>query len=148
MAAIQTRPYKIGNFVKKEFWTDEMWCREAITITYAGITAANRVNGQIVYKATAGATKYVAMPATVDVALGKVAIVIDNEFENLVKADEALGSPTGDVVVTALVRGQAVIRRGGLTMVDATDATDVYTMLDNQYFKLVTSFSPIGQAVA
>lgn len=146
MAAIQTYPNKIGNFVKKEFWTDEMWCREEITVTYSGINAANQENGQIVYKATAGATKYVAVPSIVDVANGKVAIIIDNEFANAVAADAALGSPTGDVKVTALVRGPAVIRKGGLSMADATDATDVYTMLGNQNFKLVNSFSPKSQA--
>lgn len=143
MAAIQTRGNKIGNFVKKEFWTDEMWCREKITVTYADI---DRENGQIVYKATAGATKFVAVPSSVDVALGKVAIIIDNEIENAINADLALGSPTGDVEVTALVRGPAVIRKGGLSMADATDATDVYTMLDNQDFKLVNTFSPKSQA--
>lgn len=144
MAAIQTRGNKIGNFVKKELWTDEMWCREEITVTYVGIT--NKENGEIVYKATAGASKYVAVPASVDVSLGKVAIIIDNEFGNLIAEDLALDTPTGDVKVTALVRGQAVIRKGGLTMADATDATDVYAMLDNQNFKLVNSFSPKSQA--
>lgn len=146
MAAIQTRPNKIGNFVKKEQWPEEMWCREEITVTYAGIDTANRVNGQIVYKATAGATEYVAVPADVDPTLGKVAIIIDNEFEDDIKADEALDTPTGDVKVTALVRGDAVIRRGGLSMADATEAADVYTMLENQGFKLVTSYSPTSQA--
>jgi len=143
MAAIQTSPNKVGNFVKKEFWTDEMWCREVVTITYAGITAQEP--GEIVYKATAGAAKYVAVPASVDVALGKVAIVIDPEFSNLV-AEDVAGAATGDVTVVALVRGPAVIRRGGLTMADATDATDVYSMLDAQDFKLVTSFSIAKQS--
>jgi hypothetical protein len=143
MAAIQTSPNKVGNFVKKEFWTDEMWCREVVTITYAGITALEP--GEVVYKATAGAAKYVAVPTSVDVALGKVAIVIDPEFSNLV-AEDVAGAATGDVKVVALVRGPAVIRRGGLTMADATDATDVYSMLDAQEFKLVTSFSIAKQS--
>lgn len=143
MGAIQTTPNKVGNFVKKEFWPDEMWCREYITVTYTGIT--KQEPGEIVYKATAAATEYLAVPSIVDVANGKVAIVIDPDFADLVAADLALGSPTGDVKVVALVQGPAVIRRGGLSMADATDATDVYTMLANQDFKLVTSFSVAKQ---
>lgn len=144
MAAIQTRPNKVGNFVKKEFWTDEMWCRKAITVTYAGIT--NLAPGEVVYKATAAAAKYVAVPTAVDVALGKVAVIIDNDFANLVAEDLALGSPTGDVSLVALVRGPAVLRRGGLTMADATDATDVYTMLENQDFSVAANFSIATQS--
>lgn len=146
MAAIQTRPNKVGNFVKKEQWPEEHWCREEITVTYAGIDGVNREPGQIVYKATAAATEYLAVPAVVDVALGKVAVIIDNDFENLIKADEALGVPTGDVKVAAMVRGDAILRKGGLTMADVTDAADVYTMLENQGFKLADKFSLKSQS--
>jgi hypothetical protein len=146
MAAIQTRPNKVGNFVKKEQWPEEHWCRDEITVTYTGIDGTDREPGQIVYKATAGATEYLAVPATVDVANGKVAVIIDNDFENLIKADEALGVPTGDVKVAAMVRGDAILRKGGLSMADETDATDVYTMLENQGFKLADKFSLKSQS--
>lgn len=144
MGAIQTRKNKVGNFLKKEMWPEEYYCREYATITYADL-ALNEA-GEVVYKANDAATKYVAVPAAVDPATANIAIVVDEEIEDLIAADQALDTPTGDIKVAVLTRGPAVIRKGGLSMADATDAADAYAVLEANGVQFAELFSTRAQS--
>lgn len=144
MPAIQTRGNKVGNFLKKEMWPEEFYCREYVTLTYASL--AKNEPGEVVYKANDAATKYLAMPAAVDPATANIAIVVDPDIDDKVAADLALGSPTGDVKVAVLVKGPAVVRKGGLSMADATDAADAYAVLEANGVQFAEFYSTSGQA--
>ena len=110
MAAVQTRKNKVGNFLKKELWPEEFFCREQGTVTYAGLGAEEA--GEIVYKANAAATEWIAVPAAVDPATALIGVIVDSEIDDKIDADKALQTPTGDVTgVAILTKGPAVLRK-------------------------------------
>lgn len=142
MAAVQTRKNKVGNFLKKEFWPEEHYCREVVTVTYAGL---NKVApGEIVWLGTTGSA-YAAVPASISTA-HSVGIIVDEYFDDKVAADLELGSPVGSVSTTILKRGPAVVRKGGLSVANATDIADVYTVLENNDILLVDFVSTYSQS--
>lgn len=143
MAAVQTRKNKVGNFLKKEFWPEENYCREVVSVTYAGLGKVEP--GEIVWKGSTGSA-YAAVPASVSTTLHTVGIIVDETFDDKVAADLQLGSPTGSVSTTILKKGPAVVRKGGLSVANATDIADVYTILKNNDILLVDYFSTASQS--
>jgi hypothetical protein len=144
MPAIQTRENKVGNWLKKELWVDEMYCRKQVLLTYANL--AKNETGEVIFNTGNVAAKWITMPAAVDPAADGIAIVFDPEITEKVAADLALGSPTGDVSVSVLYRGPAVVRDGGLSMADVTDKADAVAVLVANGVDVVTSFSFNSQA--
>lgn len=144
MPAIQTRKNKVGNFLKKELWSDQYYCRVDATLTYADL--GKQEAGEIVYKANDAATKYVAAPAAIDPATANIAIVVDDEIDDKIAEDLALDTPTGDIKVAVLTRGPAVVRKGGLSIADDTDIADAYAVLEANGVMLVDYFSTSSQA--
>lgn len=144
MAAVQTRKNKVGNFLKKEFWPEDFYCRKSATITYAGL--AKREPGEVVYKVNEAASAYSAMPSAIVLGTAQVAIIVDEYIDDLIAADLALGSPTGSVTATVMYKGPAVVRKGGLSYADATDIADVWTTLQTNGIKLVDYFSTSAQS--
>lgn len=143
MAAVQTRENKVGNFLKKELWPEEYYCREDGVVTYSGL--GKQEAGEIVYKASSAATKWVAAPAAIDPATALIGIVVDDEIGDKIAADVA-GGATGDVNVAVLIKGPAVVRKGGLSIADATDIADAYAVLDANGINLVDYFSTASQS--
>lgn len=144
MAAVQTRKNKVGNFLKKEFWPEDFYCRKSATITYAGL--AKREPGEVVYKANDAASAYVAVPAAITLGTANIAIIVDENIDDLIAADLALGSPTGSVTATVMYRGPAVVRKGGLSFADATDIADAWATLEAKGIKVVDYFSTYSQS--
>lgn len=137
MAAEQVRLNKVGNVVKKELWPEEFYCRELITLTYAGL--GKQEVGEIVVDPAASGT-YAAAGAAIDPAADLVAVVIDPTIEELIAADIA-GPATGTVDVVAIVNGPATLRKGALSIADDTDVADAYAVLVANRIKLVDFFS-------
>lgn len=139
MPAIFTRGNKVSNFLKKEFWPEEFYCRKSVTVTKAGLS--NTVSpGEVVHLDTG---KYVACPAALLPGTDELAIIVDSEW------DEKLAAATGADVenVAVLVKGPCVLRKGGLVLADETDITDAYTILEAQGFTLADKFSVLNQTL-
>jgi len=145
MAAIETRPARVSNVLKKELWPEEFYCRKVISLTYADIGATPE-NGLVVVDDGATGT-YAAIPvdATALAATDPVAIVLDPELSEKIAADVALGTPLNVVAVGALVKGPATVRVGGLSygaLVDGTGNIDIAkASLETSGINIATHFS-------
>lgn len=144
MAAVQTRKNKVGNFLKGEFWPEEFYCRKSATITYAGLEKYEA--GEVVYKANDAASAYLAVPAAITLGTANIAIIVDENFDQLVADDLALNSPVGSVTATVMFRGPAVVRKGGLSYADGTDIADAWATLEANGIKLVDLYSTASQS--
>ena len=143
MAAVQTRKNKVGNFLKKEFWPEDFYCRKSATITYAGL--AKREPGEVVYKVNDAASAYSAVPSAIVLGTANIAIIVDENIDDLIAADVA-GAATGSVTATVMYRGPAVVRKGGLSVADLTDIADVWATLTANGIKLVDYYSTASQS--
>lgn len=138
MAAIFTRGNKVSNFLKKEFWPEEFYCRKNVTITKAGLSNTNQA-GEVVHLV---AGKYVACPAALLPGTDELAVIVDSEWDN-----KLLASTGADIEgVAVLVKGPCVLRKGGLVLADETDIVDAYTILEAQGFTLADNFSIANQS--
>lgn len=97
---------KVSDFLKKEFWVEERWCRVSGTVT---VPAGGIEPGQVLTE-TGG--KWV-VPTSGFVAGGKVAIVVD---------ETSVEKPAGDTKLGLLVKGPAIVTKKGLNYGEATAA--------------------------
>lgn len=119
MAILQERLNKVGNVLAMEYRPDRRYCRQILTVTYAG-NPAMEVGEVITDEAGTGATWTPADGAGFAAGTSKAAVVIDDQVEEKIEADLALGSPVGTVDLACLVRGPAQVKRVGLNFTTAT----------------------------
>lgn len=146
MPAIQTRAPKVGGLIKKEFWTEEAYCREVVSVNIANLVLEV---GTVVWDdASAGTYAQIPANATAIVpAADSVAILIDNELE------EKVGSATtGTFDLVCLVKGPSVVAGGLMNFVGTDAATDTVaeisanialatSMMEDAGIKIETTFS-------
>jgi len=113
MAKISERLNKVGNVLVHEYKPDRRYCRDSVTVTYATAGAADMEVGEVLIL---DAGKYRELVAGDDagIASAVLGVLIDDTIEELQAADEALGSPTGDVTAAILNRGPAAVKRVGI----------------------------------
>lgn len=118
MAAIQTRPAKVGGLIKKEFWTEEAYCREVLSVDIVNLAV---VLGTVVWQnASTGTFGQIPANATAIVAADdRVAVVIDDDYLAIIN-----GATTGNFDLVCMVRGPSVLASGLFTYVGTDAATD------------------------
>lgn len=151
MAADQIRGPRLGSIIKKEFWTEESWCRKVISVTRASVEF--QLGTVVVLDVSADAANYVAIPMdTTALVAGtdSAAIIIDEDVAAKVAAAAAAGDAQVDLI--AVVKGPIVVSPANLRYAGSTAAYDTAAdwdanlalaqgMLETQGVKIVTSFS-------
>lgn len=123
MTVIATENPRLSNVVKHEYEPSLGWCREVVTVNGA---AAELVVGTVLGKVTATGKYKVAVETATDGSKVPAAVVIE---------DKSLKAST-DTGVLAIVRGPAIVSKGGLVL----DATyDNATKVDAALGALATS---------
>lgn len=123
MTVIATENPRLSNVVKHEYEPSLGWCREVVTVNGA---AAELVVGTVLGKVTATGKYKVAVETATDGSKVPAAVVIE---------DKSLKATT-DTGVLAIVRGPAIVSKGGLVL----DATyDNATKVDAALGALATS---------
>lgn len=144
MAAIETRGNKVSNFLKKEMWPEEFYCRELITVTRSGLQNVNSP-GELVYDADqTGAFAFVPDGVLTAGGTGRVAVIVDQNIEDIIAAAAAASEAT--ITVAALVKGPCVLRKGGLSYAASITFSEVEELLKYQGFTLATKFSVTAQS--
>jgi hypothetical protein len=115
MASIETRPTKIGNLVKKEFWIDNGYCRSPETLLLTG-------NAEIgmVYETDGDGTYSEVTAAKVATLDADIVVLID---------DAVYGAGTGDTLLNTLKRGPVTIVREQLKFGDVLSGGQVDTVV-------------------
>lgn len=139
MALIQTRLNKVGNVLVHEYKPDRRYCRQEVTLTYATAGAADMEVGEVVIE-DGGKYRELAAGDDPSIASATLNIVIDDQIEEKVAADLALGSPTGDVTVATMYRGPAGVKLVGLNFGGAAQA-GVIANLEAVGIDVLTKFS-------
>ena len=121
MPLIATDTKRLSNVVKQELWPDAAYCRAVVTVNEA--TAKSYVPGTVLGKVTVGGKYKIAVQTASDGSQVADAIVMDNY---------SIAGST-DTKVLVLIKGPAVIGKGGLVL----DATyDLQTEKDAVYAAL------------
>ena len=115
MASIETRPTKVSNLVKKEFWLETGYCRSAETL----LLTANAEIG-MVYETDGDGTYSEVTAAKVATLDADIVVLVD---------DAVYGAGTGDVALNALKRGPAVVVREQLKFGDALSSGQIDTVV-------------------
>lgn len=128
MAVIATDTPRFSNVVKGELWPELTYCRAVVTVNDS---AATLTVGTVLGKVTADGKYKVAVQTAVDGSQVADAIVIQ---ETVVPA-------TTDTKVLVLLKGPAVVSKGGLTLdasydLDAEKAA-VYAALEAKGIKVI-----------
>jgi hypothetical protein len=113
MAAIQTRLNKVGNFLKKELWPAEGYCRTNGTVDFDTTALGNEEVGEIVYRAVAGTGNWGAVPATL-AGGSEVGVIVDDQIEEFIATARTAGATTVEKIAI-FSNGPAQIRTGGLS---------------------------------
>lgn len=106
MAAILTTTKRVSDFLKKEFWVEERFCRKNATVT---IPSGGLDVGQVL---TLSGGKWI-VPTAGFVAGDDVAILVDETVVELAAGDHSLG---------VIVKGPAIVYSPALNYGAATKA--------------------------
>ena len=98
---------RLSNVVKQELWPETAYCRAVVTVNE--VTAKSYVPGTVLGKVTASGKYKIAVQTAADGSQNAAAIVMDNY---------SISAAT-DTKVLVLVKGPAVVSKGGLVL-DAT----------------------------
>lgn len=104
MPLIATDTKRLSNVVKQELWPDAAYCRAVVTVNEA--TAKSYVPGTVLGKVTVGGKYKIAVQTASDGSQVADAIVMDNY---------SIAGST-DTKVLVLIKGPAVIGKGGLVL--------------------------------
>ncbi|MCP4341359.1 MAG: hypothetical protein GY799_21390 [Desulfobulbaceae bacterium] len=99
MSAVLTRPAKIGNVVKQEFWADSGWCRKTVTVT---VTSGMEI-GAVLEETSVGGKGTLVVTAT---AANASCILIDKDVYT---------TGTGDHSLVVLYKGPSIVAKNALT---------------------------------
>ncbi len=107
MTLIATENKRLSNVVKQELWPDAAFCRAVVTVNEAG--AKTYVPGTVLGKVTATGKYKIAVQTAVD----------GSEVADAIVMGEHSIAATTDTSVLVLIKGPAVVSKGGLVL-DAT----------------------------
>jgi hypothetical protein len=132
MPLIATENKRLTNVLKSEFWPEQAYCRETVTVNEAA--AKSYVPGTVLGKVTATGKYKIAVQTAVDGSQTAAAIVMG----------EVAVPATTDTKVLVLVRGPAIVSKSGLVL----DATyDLQAELDAVYASLLALDIQVRDAV-
>lgn len=146
MAALQETMNSVGNFLIREQWRDRNWCRAdaAVNLTTSGATFEV---GEVVGRDATAPTAPFARLVTGLTNQTEFAIIVDERIQDPVFFNHAVSAGFGTnpttlgkvtpnwkadtVTLAVLVRGDAMVRTGGLSFgaADNTDKTAVLAAL-------------------
>jgi hypothetical protein len=139
MPKIMTRQNRVGNFLKKEFWAEERWCRQQGTFTFGSVSDADLEAGLVITRAASATGAYAAVGNSV-AATEQFAVILDNDLLDKVNAAKAASAST--VAVDVLYRGQAVVRSGGLIFTgNSASKTNAILALEGKDIRVESRFS-------
>ncbi len=107
MTLIATENKRLSNVVKQELWPDAAFCRAVVTVNEAG--AKTYVPGTVLGKVTATGKYKIAVQTASD----------GSEVADAIVMGEHSIAATTDTSVLVLIKGPAVVSKGGLVL-DAT----------------------------
>lgn len=138
MPIVSTKTKTLGNWLKREFWIEEGFCRKVVTINGP---AATLVTGTVLGKVTADGKYKVAIETAVDGSEDADAIFIGAVVSMEATATIPLNT---DTEILVLIKGAAIVGTGGLIL-DATYDNDtkvqvVYAALEAKDINVDESF--------
>ena len=138
MPIVSTKDKTAGNWLKREFWVEEGFCRKVVTINGPATTL---LTGTVLCKVTADGKYKVAIQTAVDGSE-----VADAIFIGAVNSMEATADipATTDTEILVLIKGAAIVGTSGLVL-DATYDLDaekaaVYAALEAKDINVDESF--------
>ena len=118
MTLIATENLRLSNMLKRELWSEQGYCRLAVTVNEA--TEIDYKIGQVLGKVTADG-KYVEYDGSAGDGSGVAAAIV--------LQDISIPAST-DTVVLALVKGPAIVSDGGLVFKTGVDEAAAKTNLE------------------
>lgn len=112
MAKIQERLNKVGNTLVMEYRPDRRYCRLLTSVDYT--TRPGMEVGEVLVSNLGTFADTAVLTDIVFAATAEFCVVIDDQVEEKIAADLALGVPTNSVELAVLYRGPAQVKRVGL----------------------------------
>tara|TARA_R100001129_G_C5312539_1_gene245577 strand:+ start:1144 stop:1620 length:477 start_codon:yes stop_codon:yes gene_type:complete len=143
----------VSNFLSREQWRDKNFCRKDVTVLADTAGAKNMEVGAVLYQ-NDKAGNYLELADAFDPALDNIAILVDERVgDDVILTDsgpsaKAWGTAGTTASLAVLVKGDAIVRKGGLFFgaAGATAINNAVTSLEAAGIKVIDSFQGQYQA--